>query len=187
MSEALVLIDLQNDYFPGGAFVVDGGDAALANAVLLLADFRRAGRPVIHVQHIANRPGATFFLPGTAGVDIHPAVAPWAGESVIEKHFPNGFRDTVLLATLRAHGVDRLLIAGMMTHQCIDATTRAAWDLGFVCRIAGDACATRALTYAGETLPAAQVHTVMLAALAGFYASVEPTAAILAGAGTTTA
>jgi nicotinamidase-related amidase len=180
MSEALVLIDLQNDYFPGGAFVLDGSDAALANAVLLLADFRRARRPVIHVQHVANRPDAGFFLPGTAGVRIHPAVAPGAGESVIEKHFPNSFRATALLETLRAIGVERLLIAGMMTHQCIDATTRAAWDLGFVCRIAGDACATRALTYAGEKLPAAQVHAVFLAALSGFYASVAPTAAILA-------
>lgn len=183
MRETLLLIDLQNDYFPGGACVLDGSDAALANAARLLAGFRRSQRPVIHVQHLANRPGATFFLPGSAGADIHPAVAPLPGEVVIEKHFPNSFRDTPLLDVLRAQGSDRVLIAGMMTHMCVESTTRAAKDLGFACRIAGDACATRALTYAGATLPAAQVHAVILGALAGFYASVESSAAILAAAG----
>ena len=179
MKSALLLIDLQNDYFPGGAWELVGSDAAAANAARLLAAFRAAGKPVIHIQHVAAHPGATFFLPGTPGVEIHPRVAPAAGEPVVLKHFANSFRDTSLLATLRALDVDALLVAGMMTHNCVDATVRAAFDLGLPCRVAGDACATRALSYEGETVPAAQVQAAFLAALNFFHAQVAPTATLL--------
>jgi nicotinamidase-related amidase len=180
MNSALLLIDLQNDYFPSGAMVLDGSIEAGARAAELLGAFRRAGRPVIHVQHCALQPGATFFLPGTAGMAIHSGVAPQAGECVIEKHYPNSFRDTALLATLKAQGVDELVMAGMMTHMCVDATVRAAFDLGFRCQVAGDACATRALHFNGAEVPAAQVQGAFLAALHGVYAMVG-TAAEMAG------
>lgn len=180
MRNALLLIDLQNDYFPGGAWELTGSLEAVANAAQLLAAFRAAGKPVIHIQHLASQPGAPFFVPGTVGVAIHASVAPAQGEPVIIKHFANSFRETALLATLRTLGVDSLLIAGMMTHNCVDATTRAAFDLGLHCRIAGDACATRALSYQGETVPAAQVQTAFLSALSFFHAEVAPTASWLA-------
>lgn len=99
MNQALLLIDLQNDYFPGGACQLEGADAALANAAQLLAAARQNGTPVIHIRHISLRPGAGFFLPGTRGVEIHQGVAPVAGEAVIDKHFPNSFRDTPLRET----------------------------------------------------------------------------------------
>lgn len=172
MSIALLLIDIQNDYFPGGAMALDGSVEAGARAGELLAAFRQAGRPVIHVQHLSRRPEATFFLPATPGVAIHACVTPQAGEPVIEKNFPNGFRDTTLLATLQENGVEELLIAGMMTHMCVDATVRAAFDLGFRCRVASDACATRALVFNGETVPAAHVQGAFLAALQAVYASI---------------
>lgn len=179
MNQALLLIDLQNDYFPGGACELEGSDAALANAAQLLAAARQNGTPVIHIRHISLRPGAGFFLPGTRGVDIHQGVAPAAGEAVIDKHFPNSFRDTPLRETLAALGVSRLLVAGMMTHMCVDATVRAAFDFGLECRVAADACATRALAYQDETIAAQQVHAAFLAALNGVYAEVLATSAIL--------
>ena len=98
MKSALLLIDLQNDYFPGGAWELAGSDAAVASAARLLAAFRAAGKPVIHIQHVAAHPGATFFRPATPGVEIHPLVAPAPGEKVVIKHFANSFRDTSLLA-----------------------------------------------------------------------------------------
>ena len=143
MTTALVLVDIQNDYFPGGTMSLENMDAAAANAARLLAAFRERRLPIVHVRHLSVRPGATFFVPGTAGAEIHPAVAPRAGEAVVEKNFPNAFRATDLEPRLRAAGVDHVVIAGAMSHMCIDATTRAAFDHGFKCTVAEDACATR--------------------------------------------
>lgn len=171
---ALVLIDIQNDYFPGGTMELVGPDAAAAEAALLLDTFRRKALPVIHIQHIAKRPGATFFLPGTRGAEIHPSVQPRAGERLVVKHFPNGFRETTLLEELRAIGAAKLVFAGMMTHMCVDTTVRAACDLGYTCSLAQDACATRNLVFGGETVEAGNVQLAYLAGLDGSFASVRP-------------
>ncbi len=173
MNTALLLIDLQNDYFEGGAMALVGAEPAVANAARLLARFRERALPVFHVQHVATRPGATFFRPATAGVQIHPAVAPREGESLTVKHFPNSFRETALLAALRAAEVSKLVIAGMMTHMCVDTTVRAAADLGFACTLAGDACATRDLVFGGERVDAHDVQLAYLAALDGSFAAVH--------------
>ena len=181
MTQALLLVDLQNDYFPGGAMELVGSPEACTQAGALLQAFRRAGRPIVHIQHLAARPGATFFLPGTPGAEIHAGVAPLPDETVFQKHFPNSFRETPLLAHLRGLGITQLVIAGMMTHMCIDTTVRAAFDLGFTCQLAGDACATRALTWQGLVVPAAQVQTAFLAALDGTFATVLPVKEVCAG------
>ena len=175
MTAALLLIDIQNDYFADGKMALEGMAAAAANAQRLLAAFRDRERPVFHVRHLSVRPGATFFLPGTPGSEIHASVAPRAGEPVIEKNFPNGFRGTALLEALRDAGVGELLIAGAMSHLCIDATTRAAFDHGFRCAVAADACATRALEFAGRVVSARDVHAAFMAALAAPYAKVSTT------------
>lgn len=180
MSLALLLIDIQNDYFPGGAMEVVGASEATHEASKLLAAFRAKSLPVVHIQHIAARAGATFFLPGTKGAEIHTAVQPAAGEVVFQKHFPNSFRDTPLLEHLRSNGISRLAIAGMMTHMCIDTTTRAAADLGFTCVLAHDACATRALSFNGATLSAAHVQTAYVAALNGLFAKAQSTDELIA-------
>lgn len=178
---ALVIIDIQNDYFPGGAMELVGSVEAGNKAKKLLQAFRDKGLPVIHVQHVSTHPGATFFLPGTRGVEIHECVAPRQGETVVVKHFPSSFRDTTLLETLRRQRITRLVIAGMMTHMCIDTTTRAAADLGFECLLAHDACATRSLTFNGVTVSADNVHTAFIAALNGVFARVVSTDEVCAG------
>jgi len=180
MTTALVLVDIQNDYFPGGTMSLENMDAAAANAARLLAAFRERRLPIVHVRHLSVRPGATFFVPGTAGAEIHPAVAPRAGEAVVEKNFPNAFRATDLEPRLRAAGADHVVIAGAMSHMCIDATTRAAFDHGFKCTLAEDACAARALEFGGRSLPASDVHAVFMAALAAPYAKITSTDACLA-------
>lgn len=180
MTTALILIDLQNDYFPGGTMELVGAEAAVAQAARLLQAFRQRGLPVFHVQHIATRPGATFFLPGTPGAEIHDAVKPNAGEPVVVKHFPNSFRETALLESLRAAGAAKLVFAGMMTHMCVDSTVRAAADLGFQCALASDACATRDLQLGGQRIEAAGVQLAYLAGLNGLFARVLPAEALCA-------
>jgi nicotinamidase-related amidase len=179
MPEALLIIDIQNDYFPDGAMELVGSLAAGARAGELLAAFRHRLLPVVHVQHLSTRPGAGFFLPGTHGVEIHPCVAPTAGEPVFHKHYPNSFRDTGLLAWLQEQAIDRLVVAGMMTHMCIDTTVRVAFDLGFGCTLAHDACATRDLVFAGETVAARQVQTAYVAGLGALFANPLPTTEII--------
>lgn len=172
MKKALLLIDIQNDYFPGGRMELDLSVSAGAHAGKLLQVFRQKDLPVIHIQHVSARPGAAFFLPDTAGVQIHESVTPLAAEPVLEKHYPNSFRETRLLEYLRNYNISELVIAGMMTHMCVDTTVRAAADLSFKCILAHDACATKALSFNTNTVPAEQVQTVFLAALDGLFAKV---------------
>jgi nicotinamidase-related amidase len=178
MKTALILIDIQNDYFPGGKGELENPIPAARQAAKLLDFFRRQKWPTVHIQHVATRPEATTFLPDTEGVKFHASIVPLAGETIIIKHFPNSFRETNLLEHLRELGVDRLVICGMMTHMCVEAGTRAAVDLGFPVMLAADACATRALTYDDVKVPAEHVHAAALAALKS-YAQVLKTGEIL--------
>ena len=179
MSQALILVDIQNDYFPGGTMELVGMDAAANNAYAVLEAFRTHGEPIVHIQHLAAKPDATFFVPGTAGAEHNEVVAPTGTESVIQKNFPNSFRGTALENELRDHGVEELVIVGAMSHMCIDATTRAAFDLGFKCTVVEDACATRDLVFKDKTVKAEDVHSSFMAALSAPYATVESTEVFL--------
>ena len=172
MPTALLLIDIQNDYFPGGAMELAGMTQAAAKARELLTAFRQARRPIFHVQHLALGPGATFFRPDTPGVEINESVRPLPGEPLIQKHYPNAFRDTDLKEALTKAGVEEGIIAGAMSHMCIDATTRAGFDYGFTCTVIHDACASRNLSFEGRTIPAGQVHGAFMAALGMRYARI---------------
>ena len=172
MRKALLLIDLQNDYFPGGKMPLDGANKAVQNARLLLDRFRKEFWPVFHIRHVAMKPDATFFLPGTAGSRIHANIGPLTGEDVITKNYPNAFRDTALLNLLKKIDIQELVICGMMTHMCIDATTRAAKDFGYNCTVIGDACATKALEINGHAVSSKNVHLSFLAGLAAYYSNV---------------
>lgn len=174
MTQALVLIDIQNDYFRGGPMELVGMEAAAEKARSVLERFRSRGAPIVHVQHLSVRPGSTFFLPDTPGVEHHASVRPTAGEAVVQKNYPNSFRDSRLAEVLEQAGARDLVIVGAMSHMCIDATTRAAFDAGYECTVLQDACATRDLTFNGERIEAAKVHGSFMAALAWPYARVVP-------------
>jgi nicotinamidase-related amidase len=179
MKTALILVDIQNDYFPSGKMELEGSIEASLRAQQLLSTFRQRRLPLVHVQHVSTRPGATFFVPDTDGVKIHENVHPLEDEIVIHKHYPNSFRDTGLLTYLHDEHIKRLLLCGMMTHMCIDATARAAFDYGFECLIAEDACATRSLIHKGQSIPASYVSLSFLAALNAIYARVLTTEEIV--------
>lgn len=172
MKEALVIIDIQNDYFEGGANTLENSLNASLNAKMILDYFRKNNLPIIHIQHIANREGSTFFIPNTEGAQIHENVKPLDGEKVIIKHYPNSFRETELQSYLQSLNIDRLVICGMMTSMCVDATTRAAKDLGYENIVIGNACAAPNLTINGNTVNAKDVNNAFLAALNYFYSTV---------------
>ena len=165
MNEALLLVDIQNDYFEGGKMELHRPEKAVQKAKEVLRLFRETHKTVIHVQHIANNEGATFFLPDTVGFQIHDDVQPIANERVIQKHHPNSFLRTNLLQTLKEEKIDQLVICGMMTHVCIDATVRAASDLGFQCVVIEDACTTKDLEFQGNLIPAVHAHQSFMSAL----------------------
>ena len=175
MNQALILVDIQNDYFPGGAMELVGMAAAAKNARAILDEFRVEGEPLFHIQHLALKPDAAFFVPGTTGAEHNEVVAPKGDERVVQKNFPNSFRDTTLESELRHREVEELVIVGAMSHMCIDATTRAAFDLGFKCTVVEDACATRDLVFKDKTINAEEVHCSFMAALSAPYAAVEST------------
>ncbi len=174
MTTCLIIIDIQNDYFPRGNMELEGSAEAARRAREVIDRFRSKGEMVIHIQHVSTRPEATFFLPGTQGVEIHELVRPLPSESVFQKNYPNAFRGTPLLDHLRQTRVERLIICGMMTHMCVDSTVRAAFDHGFQCVLLGDACATRSLSYGGTVASAQQVHAAFIAALSAVFAKAVP-------------
>ena len=181
MSRALVIVDIQNDYFPGGAYPLVGPEAAAAAARKVLDAYRDNGDAVVHVQHVWDAPDASFMKPGTDGVEIHESVAPHDGEPVVRKEHPNAFLDTTLEEELRDRGVDHVVVCGMMTSMCVDATVRAAVDLGFQATVVHDACAAPDLEFAGETIPAYAVHGAFLAALDDSYADVRSADELVTG------
>lgn len=173
--KALLLIDIQNDYFEEGLNPLIGSLEAGLKAQKLLQYFRSQSLPIIHVKHISTRQDATFFLPNTKGVEIHNCVAPLERESIIIKHVPNSFYQTKLYDELQALDITELIICGMMTHMCIDATVRAAKDLGYKCIVIQDACATKKLEFQGTNVEAEKVQTAFLAALTPFYSVIVST------------
>ncbi len=172
MKTALILIDIQNDYFPGGPLELKGITEATEKAANLLGLFRANRWPTFHIQHLATKEDAFCFAPNTTGVEINDRVKPLPDDMVIQKQYANSFRDTPLLDKLKRDEIKRLVICGAMSHMCVDATTRAAFDLGFNCIVIHDACATRDLKFAGQVLPAEAVHGSFMAALSSGYAKV---------------
>jgi nicotinamidase-related amidase len=165
MKTALLVIDIQKDYFPDGKYPLVNPLEAAKKAYMILQCFREHGGHHVHIQHIALKPDAPFFVKGTTGSDIHDSAAHFVGEPIVYKNYPNSFRQTNLLDMLKEWGIERVVITGMMTHMCVDATARAANDLGLKVIIAEDACATRDLKYGDMTIPADYVHKAFLAAL----------------------
>jgi nicotinamidase-related amidase len=165
---ALLIIDIQDFYFPGGRVQLEDPERAGMNAGLLLNQFRNTDLPVYHVRH--------NFEPGG---DIHPFVEPEGDEAVISKDQVNAFLDTKLLELLRADSIEQLVICGMQTHMCVEAAVRAAHDLGFSCILVEDACATRTLQYEEYIIPARNVHYSTVRSLQDTYARIVTTEAFL--------
>lgn len=169
---ALILVDIQNDYFAGGRWPVDKMSEVSANAARLLDHARRNGQVIVHIRHEIPSDTAPFFTPGSTGAETHASVAPVEGEPVILKHRPNSFHDTSLRQDFEDQGVTDVVICGAMSQMCIDATARAAVDYGYVVTVVEDACGAKEATFNDQTVPASQVHAAFMAPLAMSYARV---------------
>ncbi len=169
---ALLLIDIQNDYFPNGLWEVPDMETASANAARVLAHARSVGQPVFHIRHEFPTQDAPFFRPGSRGAEIHSSVLPQPDEPVILKQRPNSFVGTGLQAQLDARGIKSLVLVGAMSQMCIDSTARAAVDLGYAVTILEDACAAKPQSFNGMDLSAKTVHAAIMAPLAGSFANV---------------
>jgi nicotinamidase-related amidase len=180
MTRCLLVIDIQRDYFPGGASPLVDPEAAAYAARTVLDAFRAAGDPVVHLRHVWDSPDATFMRPGTPGVEIHPTLAPADSEPVLDKTEPNGFLGTGLAEVLEGLDVDQLHVVGMMSSMCVDATVRAAADLGLKVTVVHDGCAAPDLEFEGLAIPGEMVHAAFMAALADGYADVVSSADLLA-------
>lgn len=159
--KALLLIDIQKIYFSKGPYLLDHPIEAATKAQTLLTYFRQHNLPIIHIKH-------AFKIQ----VFIHPLVEPQSNEIVINKTKPSSFLDTELLETLKELQITELVIAGMMSHMCIDTTVRACQNYGFKVTVIEDACTTKDLTFKGETIPAQVVHKTFMASLDSMFANV---------------
>lgn len=171
MKEALLIIDVQNDYFPGGTCELCGAYEAENKIKTLIKESRKTDRPIIYIQHI-NPPDDTFFIEGTFGCEISERIKPQADDKVIVKYYPNSFLETELDSCLKEKGIEKLIVCGMMTHMCVDTTVRAAMDHGYKVDLVADGCATMDLEISGEIIPAQVVQKSFIASLSGVFANI---------------
>jgi nicotinamidase-related amidase len=167
-NSALLIIDIQDFYFPGGMLPLVEPDKAAKNAQALLNHFREEKKTVIHVRHNAS-----------SGADIHFLVKPLENEKIISKDKANAFVGTDLLEYLKENKIENLVLCGMQTHMCLEAATRAASYYGFKCTVVEDACTTRDLEYGDITVHAKDVHYATLSALNRTYATIKTTKQLL--------
>jgi nicotinamidase-related amidase len=156
-NKALLIIDIQDFYFPGGKSALANPEKAADNAALLLAKFRKENFLIVHVRHNSE-----------SGGEINELVKPLDNEKVVSKDEVNCFIKNDLTDYLKFHGIDTLVICGMQTHMCVEAATRAASDLGFKCLLIHDACATKDLKYGEKTIKAEDVHLSTLSTLKSY-------------------
>ncbi|QZH60324.1 cysteine hydrolase [Mycolicibacterium farcinogenes] len=170
----LVLIDCQNTYTQG-IMELEGVQAALEQTAELLDRARSAGIPIIHIQH-SDGPGSLYDIEGESGA-IVASVAPREGEPVVVKQFPNLFVQTDLDDRLKGLGASNLVLAGFMTHMCVNSTARGAFNLGYAPTVVAAATATRTLAGPDSTpVPAAVMQSASLAAMSDLFAVVVPDA-----------
>lgn len=172
--QALIVIDIQNEYFEEGKLTLSNPVETSLTAQKVLQYFRQKELPIAHIQHLSANPEAIpMFVEGTNGAEIHKNVQPLEGENVFKKYYPNSFKDTSLLDYLKENNVTEVVIVGMMTQMCVDSTTRAAFDLGFKCTVISDACDTLDLEFDGKKVKAEDVQTAFFAAISFIFAEVK--------------
>jgi nicotinamidase-related amidase len=172
----LIMIDCQNTYTQG-VMELDGVAAALDEAAKLLERARAAGIPIIHIQHDSGE-GSPYDVRAEIG-QIVARVAPRGDETVIVKAFPNSFVQTELDDRLKAASAQNLVLAGFMTHMCVNSTARGAFNLGYAPTVVAGATATRALPGPTGVVSSEALQAASLAAIADLFAIVVPDAAAI--------
>ena len=178
MKKALIIIDLQNDYFCGGAMELENTDEVLDKTNKLINFARKQKYKIYFIQHFSMKKEATFFIPNTYGVKLNDKLD-IKNEKIIEKKYPNSFSNTNLKDELKKENINNLIICGAMTHMCIDSTVRAGFDLGFKITLVNDACATKDLKFKDKIIKAQDVHNSFLSALGSVFCYVKSTDEII--------
>jgi nicotinamidase-related amidase len=162
--KALIIVDVQEFYFPDGFSPLVEPEKASEKAGIILNDFRDKDELVIHVKHATKKDSL-----------IHKDVYPKNGEKVITKHFANSYKETDLLEFLQQNDITEVVVCGMMTHMCVEATARASADFGFKVIVVDDACATKDIVYENDTVKASDVHLTTLGSIDRYYGKVMTT------------
>lgn len=173
MKTGLLLIDIQNDYFKGGAYELYNAEEAAEKARLVLDIFRKKKLPVFFIQHISLDENAPLFAPKSNGIEFYKEVFPQDNEIRIIKHTPDSFFETKLLKELKHNHVDHLVVCGMMTHMCVDTTVRSAANHGFTVTLIEDACTTRDLPWKSSIIKAQVIHDSFMAAMGCGFAQIK--------------
>lgn len=179
MKTALVLVDIQKDFFPGGKKELTGSEEASSNASKLLSAARKNNMKVIHVKHLSKDSSLSFCQPDSIGSEIHPSVEPLDGEEVLIKNSSNAFKGTDFDEVLYSNDISKLIFCGMMSHLSIDSTVRAAKDYGYECVLAYDACAASDLKFGETQIPASAVNASFAASLHESFAEICETESLL--------
>ena len=164
---ALIVIDVQNEYFTGGTWALPDAERTLPNILRLIARARETGVPVVFIQHVTPE-GASVFARGSVGGELRPELGVRQEDTLFQKQHPSAFQGTGLYDFLRARGVTSVDVCGYMTQMCCDTTTREAYSRGYAVRLLSDAMAARDLTVDDQVIPHDVVHQVHLASLARF-------------------
>jgi len=172
MKKALIIIDMQNDYFANGKMELVGIEEALRNTLQLIELAKTKRYEVFFIQHISLRENASFFLPNSEGVELHKSFK-IKNATLIQKHYPNSFRETNLMQKLVQKDIKNLIICGAMTQMCVDTTVRAGFDLGYKIELIHDACATKNLIFESEVVQAKDVQNTFMASLNGIFCDVK--------------
>ncbi|OFI49564.1 isochorismatase [Floricoccus tropicus] len=168
MKQALIIIDVQNDYFKNGKMELNNTENALIIINKLERKFYEANLPVIYIRHIKNDLKADFFAKNSHGSELEERLLLNHSSIIIEKQFPNSFYKTKLLSTLKKLKVEQVIICGMMTHMCVDSTTRASNELGLKPILIADGTATKDLYFDEELISSKYVQLSFLASLKNF-------------------
>ncbi len=167
---ALIMIDCQNTYRQG-LMQLTNVEAAIVEAKKLLLKARVLKIPVIHIRHDAG-PGTPYDVSAEIGA-ICDEVAPIAGEAVITKNYPNAFMATDLDQQLKSLGIKNIVLAGFMTHMCVNSTAHGGFNLGYNVTVVASATATRPLQAAnGKVLSAQEVQDGAIASTRDLYAAI---------------
>ncbi|CAI3960429.1 Nicotinamidase-related amidase (PncA) (PDB:1ILW) [Commensalibacter communis] len=178
-NSVLMIIDLQNDYFPNGKFPLPNIESVSEQSKKILETARENSLPIIHIKHEWHSPEAPFFAHASEGSEINEIVKPLDNEHIVVKNYPNSFKETNVKSILDQHQCKNIIIIGAMAQMCVDATVRAGSDLGYDITVIHDAIAAQNSQFDNMNISAKEVHAVFMNALSLGYATVIDTKEII--------